>query len=505
MKTSRFFKILFVVLLLHAPVAAQGVTPARLVTAEVSIVDAKGFPIENGEYTWKSVDGLSKSSKKILGTALGVVALNSIPTKEVELTINHGKAADGLCLAGKLRFTPQSGKTKLVLPNFEKPVDRIIRVELPGGQPVPNAIVNSQNLLGAYMSEANITGDAFRGNISGSMKVAPGQPSFRCQDFNTGNSAEWHGAWNQWFDGKRQDAVTLKGVTNANGQVVLKGWPRLPYMRGECDFRGNCVNDPRPPFPIEVQAIFDDGVLYQKTAWAETNQNGVTKLKLDYFPILKTSSDNIDAYMNELVSLPVSVVDSADLEPMSFSRFISEPRASRSSFVGKPSAAFAGVQVEVVAPAGSKAAKCTKKQTLKTKTSSSGKALLKVCVTTSGNYQIKGKGAVSMGKVSIHVKGAAPMAPTALSTRAAAKRATVAWGLPTYSGGTPILKYVVTATSSGQKAKKIEVKANTAAFKSRKLYLTGLAAPKNWQVSVVAVTKYGEGEKASVFVNVPNK
>jgi hypothetical protein len=49
------------------------------------------------------------------------------------------------------------------------------------------------------------------------------------------------------------------------------------------------------------------------------------------------------------------------------------------------------------------------------------------------------------------------------------------------------------------------VKANTTAFKSRKLDLTGLAAPKNWQVSVVAVTKYGEGEKASVFVNVTNK
>jgi hypothetical protein len=96
------------------------------------------------------------------------------------------------------------------------------------------------------------------------------------------------------------------------------------------------------------------------------------------------------------------------------------------------------------------------------------------------------------------------MAPTALSARAGVKRATVAWGLPTYSGGTPILKYVVTATASGQKTKTVEVKNTSSAFKSRKLYLTGLAAPKNWQVSVVAVTKYGQGEKASVYVNVPN-
>jgi hypothetical protein len=97
------------------------------------------------------------------------------------------------------------------------------------------------------------------------------------------------------------------------------------------------------------------------------------------------------------------------------------------------------------------------------------------------------------------------MAPTALSARPGVGRVTVAWGLPIYSGGTPILKYVVTATASGQKAKKVELKANAATFKSRKLDLTGLTAPRNWQVSVVAVTKYGEGEKASVFVNVPNK
>jgi hypothetical protein len=97
------------------------------------------------------------------------------------------------------------------------------------------------------------------------------------------------------------------------------------------------------------------------------------------------------------------------------------------------------------------------------------------------------------------------MPPTALSTRAGAKRATVAWGLPAYSGGAPILKYVVTATAPGQKTKKVEVRSSSSAFKSRKIYLTGLAAPKSWQVSVVAVTKYGESEKASVFVNVPSK
>jgi hypothetical protein len=496
MKSSRFIKILFLGLLLHAPVAAQGVTPARLVTAEVSIVDSKGFPIENGEYTWKSVDGLSKSSKKILGTALGVVALNSIPTKEVELTINHGKAADGLCYAGKIRFTPAAGKARIALPSFEMPVERKVVVQLPGGQPVPNAIVDSRSLIGAkYLNSGS-----FVGVISGSLKAAPGEPAFRCHEFPTEDSATWLFPWNQWFDGARQDAITLKGVTNANGLVVLKGWPQLPRT---VSIDG--VIQPRTPLPIEAQAIFDDGVLYQKTELVSTNLEGVTKLTLDYFPILKTSSDDIDAYMNELVSLPVSVVDSADLEPMSFSRFISEPRASRASVLGKPSAAFAGVQVEVVSPPSSKASKCTKKQTLKAKTTSSGKALLKVCVTTSGNYQIKGKGAVSLGKVSIHVKGAAPMAPTALSSRPGVKKATVAWGLPTYSGGAPILKYVVTATSSGQKAKKIELKANTTAFKSRKLDLTGLAAPKNWQVSVVAVTKYGEGEKASVFVNVPSK
>ena len=476
MKFNKATKILSVGLLLHLPMVAEAATPSKLVSTEITVVDSNGFPVENGQYTWKTLDGLARSARDTEGTALGVVQLNSIPTKEVDLQLWYGKlSAEGYCVNFNTTITPVAGKMKIVLPTFDEPIVRKVAVELPSGHPVPNAVVESRNLSGGIILD------------SGTMKVkitgTSGQyidhgPNLHClKGFYLGQSSR--------FLGLRKDGVTLRGVSNADGIVTMKGWSTTD--------------------PSEVQATFSDGVLYQKTNWVGTEQDGLTKLALDYFPVLQTSSDDIDAYMNELVSLPVSVVDSADLEPMSFSRFISEPRASRASFVGQPSAAFAGVQVEVVSPPGSKASKCTKKQTLKTKTSSSGKALLKFCVSTSGNYQIKGKGAVSLGKVSIHVKGAPPMAPTALSTKPGVKKATVAWGLPTYSGGTPILRYVVTATSSGQKAKKIEVKANTTAFKSRKLDLTGLAAPKNWQVSVVAVTKHGEGEKASVFVNVPSK
>lgn len=477
MKLSQLTKIISIGLILHIPIVAEATAPSRLVTTQVSLVDSDGFPVENGQYSWKTVDGLAKSAKKILGTGLGVLELASIPTKEVELTISHAKASDGLCFAGKAIFTPQAGKLTITLPAFDEPVKRQVLVELPGGFPVPNAIVESRDLIGMK----KIENESFSGIVSGSMKAAPGEPEFRCHIFSETN---WLSAWNQWFDGKRQDQVTLRGITNAEGSVTLKGWPWSGI--------------------VQAQANFNDGVLSQKTEFVDTNPNEPTKLTLDYFPILQTSSTDIDAYMNELVSLPLSVVDSADLEPMSFSRLFSEPRASRAAFVGNPSAAFAGVEVEVVSPPSSKS-KCTKKQTLKAKTTSSGKALLKVCVTTSGNYQIKGKGAISLGNVAIHVKGAPPMAPTALSTRTGAKKATVAWGLPTYSGGTPILKYVVTATSSGQKAKKVEIKANTPAFKARKLDLTGLSAPKSWQISVVAVTKYGESEKTTVYADVPSK
>ncbi len=486
MKLNKVTKILSVGLVLNMPMMAEAASPSRLVSTQVSIVDANGYPVQNGEFSWKTIDGLAKSSKKILGTGLGVVELNSIPTKAIELQMNYVKSAGGFCYSGKATFSPVSGNYKLVLPAFELPTERQVLVQLPGGQPVPNALVDSRNLDPALGLES----DNFVGGISGTMRPKPASWAvhgwrileFDCQynPFISGSAA-----FNQWYDGKRQDGVTLKGYTDANGIATLRGWP---------------ISD-----SIKTQAIFDDGVLYQKTEMVETNPDGPTTLTLDYFPILKTSTDDIDAYMNELISLPISVDDSYEAEPMTFSRFISEPRASRSSLTGNPSAAFAGIQVEVVSPPSSKASKCTKKQTLKAKTTSKGRALLKVCVTTSGNYQIKGKGAVGIGKVTIHVKGAPPMPPTALSTRAGAKRATVAWGLPAYSGGAPILKYVVTATAPGQKTKKVEVRSSSSAFKSRKIYLTGLAAPKSWQVSVVAVTKYGESEKASVFVNVPSK
>jgi hypothetical protein len=465
------------------PIQAFAVSPSKLVSTQITIVDSKGFPLEYGEYTWKTVDGLAKSSKPIPGTALGVVQLNSVPSQEVDLLISRAMTTQGFCVFGIARITPQVGSLKISLPEYEAPVSRKVKVELPGGYPVPNTRVRSDGLWPiAKMEDSN-----FKGSISGTIPHPNNKAQLTCgtADFYEDGRPMSHNGSRSQYDGARKDGITLAGLSDSNGLVTLRGW-----NVGE---------------PIKASALFDDGVLNQETTYIETASDSTTKITLNYFPILQTSSDDIDAYMNELVSLPVSVVDSAELEPMSLSRLISEPRASRASLVGKPSAAFAGVQVEVVSPANSKASKCTKKQTLKAKTTSSGKALLKVCVTTSGNYQIKGKGAVSLGKVSIHVKGAAPMAPTALSTRPGVKRATVAWGLPAYSGGAPILKYVVTATSSGQKAKKVEVKANTTAFKSRKIYLTGLAAPKSWQVSVVAVTKYGESEKASVFVNVPNK
>jgi hypothetical protein len=478
MKFNKATKILSVGLLLHLPIVAQAATPSKLVSTEITVVDSNGYPVENGEYTWKTLDGLTRSAKVIEATALGVVQLNSIPSKEVDLQFDRGRlSAEGYCVSFKTTFTPVMGKMKIVLPDYDRPIVRNVAVKLPSGHPVPNAIVDSRNLAGGTILESETLKLRISGTGGRDNDIDP-EPNRTCYRglVNPGET---------FYLGGGRDGVVTNGVSNADGIVTLKGWSTSAIS--------------------EVQATFNDGVLYQKTPSVQINPDGPTTLTLDYFPILRISSDDIDASMNQLVSLPVSVVDSADIEPMSFSRFISEPRLSRASFVGKPSAAFAGVQVEVVSPPSSKAAKCTKKQTLKAKTTSSGKALLKVCVTTSGNYQIKGKGAVSLGKVSIHVKGAAPMAPTALSTRPGAKKATVAWGLPTYSGGSPILKYVVTATSSGQKTKKIEVKANTTAFKSRKLDITGLTAPKNWQISVVAVTKNGESEKASVFVNVPNK
>ena len=498
MKLNKLTKILGVGLLLHLPMVAEAASPQRLVTTQVSIVDSNGYPVENGQYTWKTLDGLARSSKAIPGTGLGVVELNSVPTQEVELELRSGITADGFCMFAKTRIVPIAGKIKVVLPEFELPVVRKIVVELPSGHPVPNATVNTKNLVGRVILKT----DTFTGVLAGTRANVKGKPEFgyQCFDYmySDFNSGRWSiGPQEFNFDGLRRDEVKIKGVTDATGSVTLKGW--------EFATNTETLAELGMRVPAQAQAIFNDGVLYQKTPLVDTNPEEVTKLTLNYFPILQTSSDDIDAYMNELVSLPVSVVDSADLEPMSFSRFISEPRVARASFVGKPSAAFSGVEVEVVSPPSSQGVKCNKKQTLKAKTTSKGKAVLKVCVTTSGNYQIKGKGAISLGNVSIHVKGAPPMAPTALSTRTGAKKATVAWGLPTYSGGTPILKYVVTATSSGQKAKKVEVKANTPAFKARKLDLTGLAAPKNWQISVVAITTYGEGEKATVYANVPSK
>jgi|LauGreSBDMM110SN_4_FD.fasta_scaffold24063_2 hypothetical protein len=471
--------------LVLAPFAAFGSSPVRLVTTEISFFDGFGRDLESGKLSWWSVDGLSKSSSEITAEKLEtgeLVATLRVPAKEIYLDFSDFVTGDGFCVMGQSKLVPKQGDSEFILPAYEDPVEQKVTVKLPGGYPVANAIVDTRVLMPhAYLEDEN-----FRGYVSGTLAPLTKGAAFSCPDWNT-TDIGWVEGSKSWrsFDGMREDGIKLRGITDRNGISILKGWN--PY-----DYSG-------------VQATFDDGVINQRTGYISFDDDRSTVLRLDYLPVVVYSSGDIDAYLNDLVELPISVIDSPQIEPALSKNFFEHAKRAGLQGASKAANVFAGVQVEVTSPSKVGNKICSKKQILKAKTNSEGLAKLKICASVSGTYSIKGKGAVGVTSFFLRVKGSPATNPTTLIATPNAKRATVSWGAPKYAGGAPIVKYVVTATSPGQKTKKVDVRSGSSAFKSRKIYLTDLAAPKSWQISVVAVTKHGEGEKSTVFVKVPNK
>gem|GEM_PF-1777747 len=488
---KKIIGILLSAAFLLVPFSAVGSTPARLVTTEIKFFDGFGRDFESGNLTWESVDGLSRSSIQITPEVSEIGELTAtltVPAKDLYLHLSNFITADGYCVQGQGTFFPSQGERNFVLPAYEDPVEHKVKVKLPGGHPVPNAIVSAR----MWLPYNEFQDENFTGFVSGTLAPNSSKSSLRCSDVYEIHNGTWTNSFpTSWmpFDGKRDDGVKIRDVTNKDGIATLKGW--------------DMSWDPNDPAVVE--ATYDDGVIYQRTGFTRIDNSKSTVLKLDYLPVVVYSSGDIDAYLNDLVELPISVIDPPEIEPAFAKPNSLSPKRAQFQGIGKAASVFPGIQVEVTAPAFGSSKACPKKQLLKAKTNSKGQAKLKVCARVSGIYTVKAKGAVGISSVLIRVKGAPPMAPNSLSASTGVKRATVAWGLPTYAGGAPILKYVVTATAPGQKTKKVEVKSGSSAFKSKKIYLTGLAAPKRWQISVVAVTKHGEGEKSNISVKVPIK
>ncbi len=220
-------------------------------TFSVQVTDSAGNPISLGSYTWASLDGLNKSSSAKTGTVLGGATFNSVPAKMILITVTGALLSDGSSVTGTFTTQATNGAATLSLPIAPNKQERLVKVQLPSGDPVPGATVSSTGLS----SSAPIQSSSFSGSVS--------------------------------------LTATLSGVTDSDGLTKLVGYALEPLL---------------------VQATYDDGELNQSTAptaMAET----LTTLELDYLPIVSLTKEEVTAPVNSIVSIPISVGDAEPSVP----------------------------------------------------------------------------------------------------------------------------------------------------------------------------------------------
>lgn len=406
-------------------------------TFRVQMNDSEGNPVSLGTYSWESLDGRNRSSSARAGTALGAVSFSSVPPKEIVLYVNDVVLADGSTVRGAIRTHSTNGLVTINLPEMPEQMVRTVKVQMPSGDPVPNASVTT--------------------NLFETGKIEYAADPTELTPFHIYVSR----------------GSVVSGVTNSNGELVVKGFGPTFYTEATSQV----------PFAPVVSATYDDGELFQATSQFPIVSDATT-LELDYMPIVQLNTDLITANLNSVVSVPVLVGDAVEESILFAQGQIGPPPSIRAAVYG-------GVSVSILPPAGASKTSCGARTVLAARTTSTGRATLKVCASMSGDYKIVSRGAVSAGSVKIRVRNSKPMPVTSLGVQPRSSgTALVAWGAPEYSGGAAITSYKVTATS-GTTSKTITINSGTTAFRTRSINVTALAANKVWTFKVVAINRFG--------------
>lgn len=234
--------------------------------------------------------------------------------------------------------------------------------------------------------------------------------------------------------------VVTSGITNEFGEVELVGYSNET---------------------TSVSIEYNDGVLIQRIG----GLLGLTDadFQFDEMPWIDTTVETVTGEVGDLVSIPVT--------------------AQSSSAV-----------VKITAPAQSDQ-QCSGR-VLSARVDSRGHATLKVCATASGRFALSGTGAVPTGVVQLHISGTTSLAVRNLSVASHSHGAlTASWTKPSWTGGKKILKYKVVVTKpNGDTITKYTT--------SRSITVSDLRGAKVYKVSVIPVTKLGNGTKTSRRVPV---
>lgn len=505
-----------------------------------------GTPIIGGAVTWdmpQTPSGGKAHSSVTYGLSTGgYLDLPQAPAGEATFTLVNGQLPNGVLVSGSIGAVLGYPNTKL---NIVRPPSalHVVSVEMPNGLPIANASVevNSTDMTDTQVRQ----GFTFKLPDSGLLSATPdygpvvspapipeasesASPSSTASqtssptptptvtvtvtatptptdeeqiyddEYDWGSDVidpanydddywdyeEFDYGWSDWSDyvkspnyftnrsaesGSKSNVVVdgdvvASGKTNAMGRFVVKGFT-------------NTV----PTATIS----YDDGVISQ----SETVQLQApfTRVELSYAPFLSAGSAEYDSSLTGPAIIPVAVAEIVDSQRMSLlatKRLSAQVRPQRARF-------------KIIAPSGSKKASC-KKTASTFSTGSNGKTKIKVCASVSGNYLIKSltPGVQSLGAVLIRVKGAPPMAVRKLvGTSKKPGSIALRWTAPKYAGGTKVISYAVTIKKGGR----IVLKKT---FTKTSGTINGLDHAKRYEVSVIAVTKFGSGSVSQILVPV---
>ncbi|MEY5017579.1 MAG: hypothetical protein RL431_628 [Actinomycetota bacterium] len=260
--------------------------------------------------------------------------------------------------------------------------------------------------------------------------------------------------------------VTVAGlVAESRNETALFTAPTLP-LSGFTDENGSFLSAGYIGADGATATIhYNDGVLEQ-TVTADVD-GYVTVVVLDEMPYVVVPEQPINATAGSLVSVTMTVRDTAALSPRA--------------------------RVTVVPPAGApqvcRGAKLSGTPDLR------GNITVKLCATKSGKYSVRGTGIASTGSVMVSLKGSAASGVTQLKAQSpTAGTARVTWQAPALSGGLKVTEYIVLMQGAG----------STVTLRTTKLTanFSRLRNATTYSVTVIPVTKAGNGTRIKTTVPV---
>jgi hypothetical protein len=430
---------------------------AALGDVTISFVDSNGDPLPYGDLYWTTPNQQFHSSGSFYANNKGEVTIKNMFLGEVSLQGYWINRTNMTVIEGNWNFDSSSKDVTLAVSALPVLKTYKIRVNLPNGNPVPNAVVvlnffkfndEEQNDEALYdFARQSLTGHNFSGSYKSICALAD-------EDSDCPESI-----------GMNSRGIHVR--TNDKGVSAFVGFE-------------DSVNS--PDVSARFYAYYSDDSTYQQTDPVGFEFDGLNVVSLEYMPWFETQDVDLTGKYGTLVPVEVK---------------LSENNNGLLANNDK-----SGYEVKVTPPKGYKNKFCSGKTKLKATTNSSGVAKFRICAAKSGEYQISSPGVISSRSINVRVIGAPPSKPSVTKFETPTKKTIhLVVKAPIYTGGAKVTKYRVVVSGSEKGGIKQYSKTFNVTYEkaTQKIILPGINSYGDSSVKVYAVTKNGIGDFVEVY------